>query len=266
MKCYQSLFTTEMANNPSSSAQRPPFKNETVNLENVDEDSSRSFCGICLENIESCEMFKNDTCSHSFCNSCTSRHIEAKIQDKLKQIPCPAINCRAMLNFNACRQIIPDDTLVEWDELLCAALIPESQKLYCPFSNCSALLVNDLEVVISEVKCVACRRSFCAKCLVPWHIKLSCKKFQKLARQGRKNERILRTLAERNLWQKCPRCRMYVEKIEGCMHINCWCGYDFCYECGLPWSESHEWCQPRQPRQPLGIYRRLLRMFMCIHY
>ncbi|KAL0432626.1 UNVERIFIED_CONTAM: putative E3 ubiquitin-protein ligase [Sesamum latifolium] len=241
-----SIFTCEIADNPSSSVQEPIMNTELMKFENEPENSSESFCEICLENKESWQMFTNDRCPHSFCYDCTTSHIVTKIQDKLKEISCPAINCKAVLNFDACRLMIPEDTLVQWDELLCMSLIPESQKLYCPFRDCLALLVNDSGEVIRKIKCLICKRSFCAECRVPWHSEFTCKEFQKLyAKRGGKDDKIVKLLAKKKHWQKCPKCKIYVEKTEGCVHMTCRCRYEFCYRCGAKWSDSHGNCRPK---------------------
>ncbi len=39
---------------------------------------------------------------------------------------------------------------------------------------------------------------------------------------------------------KCPRCRIHVEKGDGCNHITCPCGTQFCYACGDYWKCSCE--------------------------
>lgn len=36
----------------------------------------------------------------------------------------------------------------------------------------------------------------------------------------------------RMITAKCPGCRMRVNKIDGCNHISCVCGTEFCYRCG----------------------------------
>ncbi|PIN02047.1 Ubiquitin--protein ligase [Handroanthus impetiginosus] len=241
-----SIFTSELSSNPSSSVEPPILNTEPSKFQSRVQHSSQCFCGICLENKESWQMFTNDQCSHSFCYDCMTSHIVTKIQDKLKDMTCPAPNCKATLDFNACRSIIPDDALVQWDELLCVSLIPESQKLYCPFSDCSAMLVNDSGQVLRKIKCLICKRSFCAECRVPWHSDFTCKEFQKLYdRKGGNDDKIVKTLAKKKNWQKCPKCKMYVEKTEGCLHITCRCKYEFCYRCGSKWSDSHGSCRQR---------------------
>ena len=66
------------------------------------------------------------------------------------------------------------------------ASIPPSQKVYCPFGNCSALLLKDIvpddvvcsseavAVVNKESDCSQRRGLFCVQCGVPWHASLDC--------------------------------------------------------------------------------------------
>ncbi|CAN4092260.1 unnamed protein product [Withania somnifera] len=203
-------------------------------------DQLSNFCEICMDNKESWEMFKNDGCSHSFCYECTSKHIMTRISQKTKVIGCPGVSCGAAFDVNACRFMIPKEARIEWDESVCQSMILDSQKLYCPFRDCSALLVNDSGVSIEEIKCPLCKRSFCAACRVPWHPEFTCKEFQKLkAKKGCKGEDMVKTLAKKKNWQKCPNCKIFVEKTEGCIHMTCRCEYQFCYRCGAKWTGSH---------------------------
>ncbi|XP_075516791.1 E3 ubiquitin-protein ligase RSL1-like isoform X1 [Primulina tabacum] len=243
-----SLVTAAPPNDAFSSVQEHIPNPEMLNYEQVLEDSPLSFCEICLENKESWQMFENDKCLHSFCYECTSNHVISKIRENLKIIPCPALYCKTILNFEACQMMVPDDILVKWHELLCLSLIPDSQKLYCPFLDCSALLVNDSGAVLKKIECVSCKRSFCAECHVPWHSEFTCKEFQKLyARKGRgKDEKIVKKLAEKKNWMKCPKCKMYIEKAEGCAHMTCRCEHEFCYRCGSKWTENHGGCKQKR--------------------
>ncbi|CAI9261548.1 unnamed protein product [Lactuca saligna] len=203
-------------------------------------------CKICLENQESWQMFTNSTCSHSFCYTCTRKHATTKIHESKNTITCPELNCKSTLDPNTLRQIIPKETLIKWDEHLCESMILESQKLYCPFADCSVLLIND-DISITNIDCPVCRRAFCAVCRVPWHSEFSCKEFGKLKskRKGKRDDDMAIALAKKKKWKKCPMCRFFVEKSEGCLHITCRCEYEFCYNCGGKWSSSHGGCKSR---------------------
>jgi len=44
-------------------------------------------------------------------------------------------------------------------------------------------------------------------------------------------EHLLRAWAGENNVKQCPSCQAWVEKVEGCHHINCRCGVHFCWIC-----------------------------------
>ena len=36
-------------------------------------------------------------------------------------------------------------------------------------------------------------------------------------------------------FKQCPKCRSYIEKINGCNHIKCRCNHEFCWNCFDDW-------------------------------
>jgi E3 ubiquitin-protein ligase RNF144 len=238
-----SLLTSETLNNASSSITHP---NSLQSISNQFDEQTEILCEICLENKPTWQMFDIPTCSHTFCYNCTSQHVASKIQENLKIIKCPGLNCKNILDSNVCRSIVPEEVLVKWDESLCKSLILESQKMYCPFNDCSVMLVNDSNEIITEIKCPLCKRFFCAACKVPWHSDFTCKEFEKMnAKKKGREEVMVKNLAKKKNWRKCPSCKFYVEKAEGCLHITCRCQYQFCYRCGSKWKSNHGGCRPR---------------------
>jgi len=41
----------------------------------------------------------------------------------------------------------------------------------------------------------------------------------------------------------CPFCGLAVERIEGCNHVSCRCGGEWCFVCGLRWGRKHYACR-----------------------
>ncbi|KAG9457602.1 hypothetical protein H6P81_002110 [Aristolochia fimbriata] len=202
--------------------------------------TSTAFCNICMEMKPWGEMFDQDKCSHVFCFDCVSKHIAAKVQENTSSVPCPEINCNVALEPQFCQAFLPLEVFQRWADALCESLILASQKFYCPFRDCQALMVDDAGEVIRASECATCRRLFCAQCKVPWHPDLLCEEFQKLDVNERENEdRMLVELAKEKKWQRCPRCKFIVEKSDGCLHITCRCKYEFCYRCGCEWRDTH---------------------------
>ncbi|GMQ09379.1 hypothetical protein CsSME_00052775 [Camellia sinensis var. sinensis] len=226
----------------ASKSSVPPLMmiEEKAKAEEVGE-SSHGFCEICVEKKEADEMFRIDTCSHSFCSDCISKHVTMKIQDHITVVSCPTWDCSGVLQLDDCRPRMSRDVIERWDEVLCESMIPASEKFYCPFKDCSFLLVNDNgEEVIRECECPKCHRLFCAQCYVPWHSGIECEEFQRLNDDERGREDLMvRELAKSSSWMRCPHCKFYVEKTEGCLHMTCRCGFQFCYACGETWSQTH---------------------------
>ncbi|PRQ47105.1 putative IBR domain, E3 ubiquitin ligase RBR family [Rosa chinensis] len=111
---------------------------------------------------------------------------------------------------------------------MCEAVILGSQKFYCPFKDCSAMLIDDGAEVVRDSECPNCNRMFCAQCKVPWHAGIECAEFKKLKNDEKGNEDImLRNLAQKNQWRRCPKSRFYVEKLIGCDTMRCRCAQKF---------------------------------------
>ncbi|XP_024630900.1 probable E3 ubiquitin-protein ligase RNF144A [Medicago truncatula] len=120
--------------------------------------------------------------------------------------------------------LLPKELFDKWNDALCEALFVTVPKFYCPFKDCSAMLLDENEGVedIRESECPFCHRLFCARCHVPWHPGIDCEEYQTLNADERGREDLLvRELANEKKWRRCPTCKFYVEKTEGCLHITC---------------------------------------------
>ncbi|MCL7049819.1 hypothetical protein MKW94_000319 [Papaver nudicaule] len=125
-----------------------------------------------------------DASESSFCDicmMCMEAKPTTKIQENISQITCLKFNCEESLEPYLCRDIIPGQVFDSWENALCESSILASQKINCPFKDCSAMLLNDDELgVIRETECPNCSRLFCAKCKVPWHSDMNCSQYQEI--------------------------------------------------------------------------------------
>ncbi|KAJ4842244.1 hypothetical protein Tsubulata_046560 [Turnera subulata] len=199
---------------------------------------STSVCEICAETRTSNEFFSIKGCSHAYCTHCVAQYIESRLQENIIKIRCPVSDCKkGWLDPVNCREILPGEVFDRWGNALCEAAVPRSKKFYCPYKDCSAMLIKEGRRVSKECECPNCKRSFCVKCKVAWHSGMKCDAFQKLNEEQDENERgmediMLAKLAGDKRWKRCPVCRVYVEKTEGCNHMKCRCKTSFCYRCG----------------------------------
>ncbi|KAG2272535.1 hypothetical protein Bca52824_067090 [Brassica carinata] len=182
-------------------------------------------------------------CTHYYCTECTVRYVESKIQDNVAGIKCPDVDCTHMIEPNRCRDLIPKNLSERWDKTLCESLIMSSEKVYCPFENCSAMMVvegGDDKVTATE--CPSCHRLFCAQCRVTWHAGIGCDEFQRVGNtknslffngilniitkgKGKtknvdEKDELLIQLAKNKQWRRCPSCKYFVEKFFGCVVMS----------------------------------------------
>ena len=72
---------------------------------------------------------------------------------------------------------------------------------------------------------------FCSKCLKNWHGNEKCKNEVDKDFEKWKNAKKVK---------KCPRCKFYIEKNEGCNHMTCTsCRYEWCWICQKEYTPNH---------------------------
>lgn len=234
--------SSSFTSSSSSSKNKQPITSSSLSVIESDDDSSSSYCGICTYTKKSSEMFHNSkACRHVYCSDCIRSHVAAKIRDNLTVVTCPHPDCKGVIGPEVCRSIVPQQVLERWESILCENVVIGSEKFYCPFKDCSAMLVKDGDAVgVTSSECPNCNRLFCAQCKVGWHSGIDCREFQS-EKKGERNpeDLMLIDLAKNEKWMRCSKCRFYVEKTSGCLHITCRCGHHFCYMCGKAYDETH---------------------------
>ncbi|KAK4414047.1 putative E3 ubiquitin-protein ligase A-A [Sesamum alatum] len=245
-----SILSTLIPHSPNISVEEPSQKRSKTDAG----EPSQTLCEICADRKDGDQMFSVPNCSHRFCTECVAKHISITIkkraivqsEEEARSLTCPGVDCKGVLEIEACREMVPVDVLVSWDDAICEAMIAPAQRFYCPYKNCSGLLVNDGgdRGGIREAECPFCRRLMCVRCNVPWHSGVDCDEFSRLGEDERGREDVMvHELAKQNKWQRCPKCKFFVEKYQGCLHMTCRCGFQFCYACGAVWSSTHGRCQ-----------------------
>ncbi|KAJ8447527.1 hypothetical protein Cgig2_031140 [Carnegiea gigantea] len=185
-------------------------------------DDKLVFCGICMESKQNPEIFEGlRECKHSFCIDCIVKYIASKMKEKSIPIECPNPNCNRVIEPEYCGSILPKDVFERWESALFEASVLGVQKFYCPFKDCSVLMVDDGGDEVTQSECPYCHRLFCARCRVGWHVGFTCQEFRTLEKDESDKEDILfMKLAKDKQWRRCSKCKFYVEKTEGCLHME----------------------------------------------
>ncbi|KAI4305374.1 hypothetical protein L6164_028744 [Bauhinia variegata] len=209
-------------------------------------------CAICLEDNDVSHIFSVDGCQHRYCFSCMKQHVEVKLLHGM--VPkCPHEKCNSDLVIDSCRKFLTHKLIETMQNRIKEASIPVSEKIYCPYPRCSALMSKTelLEYAKNMFgdseqsrpkKCIKCHGLFCLSCKVPWHSGQTCRDYKMLNPNPPAEDVKLKSLASRSLWRQCVKCNHMIELAEGCYHMTCRCGYEFCYNCGAEWRNKKATC------------------------
>jgi hypothetical protein len=174
-------------------------------------------CGICFEPIEERIQFMNFSnhswdhkrCSHlrNFCSSCLQGHVASQLTDNFWNIRCPFVGS----DNERCSYV-----LVEAD-LKKVLNRPEHKSLLIQYETLRKADHGDYlrEILSSHSSFSSESGSDCSS-----------------------SERDGFELWAGNSCQACPRCLVVVRKEDGCDHMVCRCGTEFCFRCGGPYCET----------------------------
>ncbi|CAL9247549.1 unnamed protein product, partial [Arabidopsis halleri] len=199
-------------------------------------------CNICSDdNFEPEQMFSVALCSHEFCVECMKRHIEVRLL--AGGVPrCPHYQCETKLTLGSCVNLLTSKLKAMWERIIDEESIHVADRVYCPNPRCSALMSvtklsnsNSTKEDVTMRSCFKCGEPFCITCKVPWHSNLSCNDYKRLGPNPTADDIKMKALANKKMWRQCENCNHIIELSEGCIHIICRCGYEFCYICGAKW-------------------------------
>ncbi|KAH7654483.1 E3 ubiquitin ligase RBR family protein [Dioscorea alata] len=94
------------------------------------------------------------------------------------------------------------------------------------------------------LECPQCHTLACVNCGAPWHYTRTCEEYYNLvAEDGEVDDPDLGQLAQSNNWRRCQQCRQLIELTDGCHHMICRCGHEFCFSCGAEYRDGLQSCQ-----------------------
>ncbi|KAI1283297.1 hypothetical protein F5Y07DRAFT_394213 [Xylaria sp. FL0933] len=161
---------------------------------------------------------------HSYCTPCFQRLISTACQNEQHWPP------KCCLNPIPAHLIHSSVNSTQWTEYRARALEwnqPASDRIYCFHPECALFIRPEHVIPVRGVARCADGHYTCALCRNAAHEGDACPQDADVART---NE-----LAEEAGWKRCPRCAAFVEHADGCQHMTCRCGAEFCYVCGASW-------------------------------
>ncbi|XP_038149213.1 probable E3 ubiquitin-protein ligase RNF217 [Cyprinodon tularosa] len=209
-----------------------PFGDMSHRLERVQAGAENGMkcCRVCLEEKTSAPL---PCCGKAVCDECLQLYVSSQVREGKVLISCPITECAGSLEEGLMISHLSNEEVAKYRYFLELSQLDSSTKP-CPqcshFTSLKAHSTNRSEHKY-KIQCSSCQFVWCFKCHAPWHDGLKCRDY-------RKGDKLLRTWAsviehgQRNA-QKCPRCKIHIQRTEGCDHMTCaQCNTNFCYRCG----------------------------------
>ena len=239
-RCHIDYIPNELDNNNQNILKEDEHllkennKNSIIlNIENENEREINNICNVCFEDVEGEDIkFNLLPCNHVCCTECWTNYLKALITEaKVDRIKCVEYKCKEEISEEfILNHIKQDKKLVEkyYKFKSRASILKDPNKKYCPEPDCDNYLEKK-----GEQKYVKCKNGheYCFECLRKPHGDSSCEQFmEKEFMIWKKDKRV----------KKCPRCKIYTEKNEGCNHMTCTnCKYQWCWLCEGSYTYGH---------------------------
>ena len=192
-------------------------------------------CIVCYDTVYG--QPKRQCCSQTVCTSCISAIVQTNVNEGQIFIACPNPDCdKGVISRDEISRHA-DKKLKEKYERLRLQVEGDGTKKPCP--NCCHITEHTLpskfrKFTVEDVRltCEKCNHVWCFNCHAPWHEGATCKQYRKGDRHFKKWTKEHSHSGIANC-QKCPFCRVYIQRSTGCDHMTCnRCDTHFCYKCG----------------------------------
>ncbi|KAK7733321.1 hypothetical protein SLS53_008218 [Cytospora paraplurivora] len=213
--------------------------NEAAMSSDEPHDAEDIECPICLEEYSPSQFPRRPTitefCDHSdkACLQCLESSITAMVErGALHLLACPI--CPQKLSHIDIKQYANKEIYKRYQYLKQQSEIP-GHWISCTNPNCGGSQAHESDD--PRMICKHCNFFTCAKHKRPWHNGQTCGEFdQDPAQIDRlEEEEATAKLLSKESTSICPNCRQGVTKTDGCDHMRCQCGQEWCYVCSCSW-------------------------------
>lgn len=163
-------------------------------------------CAACWEAVPAHvhAQFSCNACLGAFCAQCLREYCRAALADRsILPLRCADPECRAPVPLSSAAALLPADDvakLARFQQELFRPVMPPDPALAAAEPPPESVPANEPEAAGTALV-----------------------------------DTRLMSLMQRMGWQQCPDCGTGVERTQGCPHIVCVCGGEFCYQCGDRW-------------------------------
>lgn len=203
-----------------------------------DDSSQETECPICLEDYPRSKFPKHSTvtefCDHpdKACLNCLDSSITAIIErGALHLLACPI--CPQRLTRRDVKEYASPPVYERYKYLKEQSKIP-GHYISCTNPSCGGSQPHESDD--PKMICSHCEFATCAKHRRPWHEGQTCREFDLDDAQIERleEEEATAKLLSGEAMSICPKCGQGVTKSDGCDHMRCQCGQEWCYVVSKP--------------------------------
>ena len=210
---------------------------------NKDAQNQTKKCEICLEDfslLDETNYFLD--CNCVLHNKCFDDLVKAAVENNTLPVKCPNCGTNVHPNYieDSLRNINPQ-LYDKYEKFSRNIFLQKNSNEYssCPTPGCEYMFFfNPGEF---NFLCPLCGKHYCLNCKDEWHVNMTCQQY-KDSRDVNKLDQQFYNFVRGAKFKMCPKCKYWVEKNQGCNHMKCRCGTDFCYLCGnlMDMSRPHQ--------------------------
>jgi hypothetical protein len=199
-------------------------------------------CRICMDDFDAHNKVALDGCGHAFCRGCLRQAIVTADREKqAAAIRCPQHRegCHYVMGERDIRAVLDEKdplfaTLMAsyLDASLAKGAVAIPNMRHCPTPNCKYIYWVDPAAERLPFVCPDCNHDYCPFCLQAFHDPAQRCAAPTLA-SGSDHEAEFSAWLRENT-RECPQCHTHIQKNNGCNHMTCRCGHQFCWLCSQP--------------------------------
>lgn len=213
----------------SSRAAKPTEPSSTASNSNNLPTHKDPECTVCGDTLSGPSEIAMLPCNHTYHPSCLASGFQHALAGGKLFICCKALPAP----IDIVSSHLPPQFVAKYKAKIIERSTPNP--IYCAKPGCAAFIPPE-NITGPLAKCAICNFVTCKMCRNPEH-KGVC--------PPDKDGGMLMQLAGSNSWCQCQRCKSMVERDEGCLHMTCTCGHEFCYNCGGVWDTCGGSCPRR---------------------
>lgn len=197
------------------------------------EEEEATSCKICMMPFDTeTKITILENCGHIFCANCLKYTVKASIDDNKFPIICPDPPCKIQMHQTNVESVLGNskDIMLYRERQMKFYGETNSDISWCPTADCRYMFVYE-DGDPAQFNCPICFKVYCIKCKSDWHDGQTCAEY-KVNNTYSEADKQFEEFIRGSKFKQCGKCKFWVGRSEGCDHMTCRCGHQFCYRCG----------------------------------